>query len=50
VQTVDYARYLGNPALVVRFSAANGVWAWASGPGCGAPGAGAAKLAAVQVR
>jgi hypothetical protein len=49
VQTVDYARFRGRPALVVRFSAANGNWAWASGPGCGAPGADAATLASVPV-
>jgi hypothetical protein len=49
VQTVDYARFRGTPALVVRFSATNGTWAWASGPGCGAPGGGAATLASVPV-
>jgi hypothetical protein len=49
VQTVDYARFRGGPALVVRFSAANGNWAWASGPDCGAPGADAATLASVPV-
>lgn len=49
VQTVDYARFRGKPALVVRFSAANGRWAWASGPACGTPGAGAATLASVPV-
>jgi hypothetical protein len=49
VQTVDYARFRGKPALVVRFSAANGNWAWASGPGCGAPGGAAATLASVPV-
>jgi hypothetical protein len=49
VQTVDYARFRGKPALVVRFSAANGTWAWASGPACGTPGAGAATLASVPV-
>jgi hypothetical protein len=49
VQTVDYARFRGKPALVVRFSAANGNWAWASGPGCGAPGGDAATLASVPV-
>ena len=49
VQTVDYARFVGKPALVVRFSAANGRWAWASGADCGAPGAGAATLASVPV-
>jgi hypothetical protein len=49
VQTVDYARFQGKPALVVRFSAANGNWAWASGPGCGAPAGDAATLASVPV-
>jgi hypothetical protein len=49
VQTVDYARFRGKPALVVRFSAANGKWAWASGPACGTPDAGAATLASVPV-
>jgi hypothetical protein len=49
VQTVDYARFRGKPALVVRFSAANGKWAWASGPSCGAPGADAATLASVPL-
>jgi hypothetical protein len=49
VQTVDYARFRGEPALVVRFSAANGNRAWASGPGCGAPGGDAATLASVPV-
>jgi hypothetical protein len=49
VQSVDYARYEGAPAVVVRFAAANGRWAWASGPDCGAPGAGAATRAAVKV-
>lgn len=49
VQTVDYARFRGKPALVVRFSAANGTWAWASGPACGTPDAGAATLASVPV-
>jgi hypothetical protein len=49
VQTIDYARYQGSPALVVRFSAANGKWAWASGPDCGSPAVGAATLNHVQV-
>jgi hypothetical protein len=49
VQSVDYARFEGNPALVVRFSAANGSWVWASGPACGAPGSGAATVASVPV-
>jgi hypothetical protein len=47
--SVDYARYQGGPALVVRFTAANGKWVWATGPRCGTPGAGAQRLAAVTV-
>jgi hypothetical protein len=35
VDTVDYARFDGAPALIVRFAAENGSWAWASGPECG---------------
>jgi hypothetical protein len=50
VESVDYARYGGAPAVVVRFSAANGRWAWASGPACGTPEAGAAKLGEVPLR
>ena len=49
VQLVDYARYAGSPAIVVRFTAANGTWVWASGPDCGAPGAGASRLDAAKV-
>jgi hypothetical protein len=49
VQSVDYARFRGAPAVVVRFSAANGNWGWASGPRCGAPGGDAATLASVPV-
>ena len=48
--SVDFARFAGTPAVVVRFTAANGFWAWASGPGCGTPGAGADTLNKVQVR
>ncbi|GGK93372.1 hypothetical protein [Mangrovihabitans endophyticus] len=50
VRTVDYARYRGAPAVIVRFVAANGTWAQASSPTCGAPGAGSAELAKVPVR
>jgi hypothetical protein len=50
VWAVDYARLEGSPALIVRFTAANGQWVWATGPDCGLSGAGAARLAAVQVR
>ena len=49
VQSVDYARYAGAPAVVVRFTAGNGSWAWASGPDCGAPGVGASRLDAAKV-
>ena len=49
VQTVDYARFEGQPALVVRFSAGNGDWAWASGPECGTAAGGAATRGRVQV-
>ncbi len=49
VESVDYARYAEKPALVVVFTAANGRFAWASGPDCGAPGAGADRLNVVPV-
>jgi hypothetical protein len=49
VESVDYASYEGLPAVVVRFTAADGSWVWASGAGCGTPGVGAGKLAAVKV-
>jgi hypothetical protein len=49
VWAVDYARLAGSPALIVRFTAANGQWVWATGPNCGLPGSGAAQLAAVKV-
>ncbi|MGN9775092.1 hypothetical protein ACTMS0_04845 [Micromonospora sp. H33] len=39
VDLVDYARFQGRPALVVRFTDASGArWAWVSGPECGVPG------------
>ncbi|MGS2618482.1 hypothetical protein ACVCAH_28725 [Micromonospora sp. LZ34] len=42
VEVVDYARFLGQPALVVRFTDDAGArWAWVSGPECGVPGSGA---------
>jgi hypothetical protein len=50
VTSVDYARFNGDPAVVVRFTAANGAWAWASGPTCGSAGGGAATLGKVPVR
>ncbi|SCL60492.1 hypothetical protein GA0070606_3281 [Micromonospora citrea] len=41
VDVVEYARFQGLPALVVRFTDAAGArWAWASGPECGVPGSG----------
>jgi hypothetical protein len=42
IEVVDFARYEGNPALVVFFTDGNGErWIWASGPACGQPGSGA---------
>ncbi|MFC8850956.1 MULTISPECIES: hypothetical protein [unclassified Micromonospora] len=42
VDLVDYARFQGAPALVVRFVDPSGArWAWVSGPECGVPGSGA---------
>ena len=49
VQTADYARFDGSPALVVRFSAADGIWTWVSGPQCGRPGVGADTTFSVRV-
>jgi hypothetical protein len=49
VQTVDYARFTGKPALVVHFTAGNGAWAWASGPDCGLSGVGASTRISVKV-
>lgn len=49
-QSIDYARFGGAPALVVRFSAANGMWAWASGADCGLAGGDADTLGSVPVR
>ncbi|GIJ28806.1 hypothetical protein Vqi01_39680 [Micromonospora qiuiae] len=38
---VDYARFQGRPALVVRFTDDSGTrWSWVSGPDCGIPGSG----------
>jgi negative regulator of sigma E activity len=50
VEFMDYARFNGDPALIVRFFAANGTWVWAVGPDCGTPGAGADELERVPVR
>lgn len=49
-ETVDYAKYDGKPAIVVRFTASNGTWVWASGPACGTPAAGADTQEKVPVR
>ena len=46
---VDFARFDGAPAVIVEFTATDGSWVWASGPACGTPEAGAAKLGAVKV-
>ncbi|MET8355917.1 hypothetical protein [Micromonospora sp. NPDC005171] len=41
VEVVDYARFQGDQALVIRFTDATGArWAWVSGPECGVPGSG----------
>ncbi|MDM4721715.1 hypothetical protein QTQ03_19750 [Micromonospora sp. WMMA1363] len=41
VDVVDYARFRGDPALVVWFTDGTGArWAWVSGPECGLPGSG----------
>jgi hypothetical protein len=49
VQSVDYALFRGKAALVMRFSAANGTWAWVSGPRCGLSGVGADTTYSAQV-
>ena len=41
VESLDFARFEGTPALIVRFTADDGRWAGASGPGCGTPDIGA---------
>jgi hypothetical protein len=41
VETLDYARFQGDQALIIRFADATGArWAWVSGPECGVPGSG----------
>ncbi|MEU8180553.1 hypothetical protein AB0B85_25115 [Micromonospora sp. NPDC049044] len=41
VEMIDYARFQGEQALVIRFTDATGSrWAWVSGPECGVPGSG----------
>lgn len=49
VESVDYARFAGAPAVIVRFQASNGHWAWASGADCGTPPGDAATLDKVPV-
>jgi hypothetical protein len=49
VESVDYARFGRAPAVIVRFTAANGQWAWASGADCGTPAGDAATLDKVPV-
>ena len=49
-ETVDYAKFNGKPAIVVRFTAGNCAWAWASGPSCGTVSGHADTLAKVPVR
>ncbi|WP_250031862.1 hypothetical protein [Paractinoplanes maris] len=50
VLTADYARFDGVPALIVRFTAENGDWVWATGADCGTPVAGADAIDKVPVR
>ncbi|MGC4852164.1 hypothetical protein ACLQ24_01915 [Micromonospora sp. DT4] len=41
VEVIDYARFQGEQALVIRFTDAAGArWAWVSGAECGVPGSG----------
>ncbi|MDG4778306.1 hypothetical protein O7614_01420 [Micromonospora sp. WMMD961] len=41
IEVMDYARFQGEPALVIRFTDATGArWAWVSGAECGVPGSG----------
>lgn len=40
IQTVDFARFQGEPALVMAISVADGTsWFWVAGPACGTAGA-----------
>ena len=50
VRSVDYARFDGAPALIVRFDGSGGSWAWAVGPLCGTPAGDADTIAQVPVR
>ncbi|MBU2663573.1 hypothetical protein KOI35_08650 [Actinoplanes bogorensis] len=49
VRSVDYARFDGAPALIVRFSGSAGSWAWAVGPLCGTPAGDADTITQVPV-
>ena len=49
VQTVDYARFRGAPAVIVRFVAEGVTWAVAAGPECGTRGSGASSLQTLRV-
>jgi hypothetical protein len=41
VEVIDYARFQGEQALVIRFTDVTGArWAWVSGAECGVPGSG----------
>ncbi|WP_433536302.1 hypothetical protein ACQPZK_31310 [Micromonospora sp. CA-249363] len=41
VEVIDYARFQGEQALVIRFTDATGArWVWVSGAECGVPGSG----------
>ncbi|MET8524413.1 hypothetical protein [Micromonospora sp. NPDC005172] len=41
VEVIDYARFQGEQALVIRFTDTTGArWAWVSGAECGVPGSG----------
>ncbi|GAB2580375.1 hypothetical protein Aab01nite_56870 [Paractinoplanes abujensis] len=50
VQTVDYARFDGVPAVIVRFTAENGAWGWAAGADCGTPAGDADTIEKLPVR
>jgi len=50
VQTVDFARFDGVSAVIVRFTAENGDWVWAAGADCGTRVAGADVFDKVPVR
>ncbi|MBM2616895.1 hypothetical protein JIG36_15155 [Actinoplanes sp. LDG1-06] len=50
VQSADFARFDGAPAVIVRFSGAGGEQAWAVGPDCGARAGDADTIDKVPVR